>query len=150
MIALSAPFWSIQADRRGPKTMMTVVLSAVSCCILASAFTQAPWQLLILRTIQGLVGGFVPIGLSIVVSVTPEEKTSWSMGYFQAAMVVGIMVGPLIGGLLPIPSGTACHFSSLVPCLFYACWQSAFSCRKFTAKGLRRKRVPPGGRLSIS
>lgn len=100
MIALSAPFWSIQADRRGPKTMMTVVLSAVSLCILASAFTQAPWQLLILRTIQGLVGGFVPIGLSIVVSVTPEEKTSWSMGYFQAAMVVGIMVGPLIGGAI--------------------------------------------------
>ena len=28
MIALSAPFWSIQADRRGPKLVMSIVLAA--------------------------------------------------------------------------------------------------------------------------
>ena len=101
MIAFSAPFWSIQADRRGPKTVMSIVLIAVVLSSFFSGITTAPWQLLLLRTLQGLVGGFVPIGLSIVVSVTPEEKTSWSMGYFQAAMVMGIMFGPLLGGALP-------------------------------------------------
>ena len=42
MIALSAPFWSIQADRRGPKVVMTIVLSAVMLSSLASGFSTAP------------------------------------------------------------------------------------------------------------
>ena len=120
MIAFSAPFWSIQADRRGPKTVMSIVLIAVVLSSFFSGITTAPWQLLLLRTLQGLVGGFVPIGLSIVVSVTPEEKTSWSMGYFQAAMVMGIMFGPLLGGAV------ADTFGYRMP--FYAFSLLAFLC----------------------
>lgn len=120
MIAFSAPFWSIQADRRGPKTVMSIVLIAVVLSSFFSGMATAPWQLLLLRTLQGLVGGFVPIGLSIVVSVTPEEKTSWSMGYFQAAMVMGIMFGPLLGGAV------ADTFGYRMP--FYAFSLLAFLC----------------------
>ena len=86
MIAFSAPFWSIQADREGPKAVMSVVLLTVTLSSLLQGFAVSPWHLLFLRMAQGLVGGFVPIGLSIVVSVTPENKTSWAMGYFQAAI----------------------------------------------------------------
>ena len=114
MIVLSAPFWSIQADRRGPKVVMTIVLSAVMLSSLASGFSTAPWQILIFRTLQGLVGGFVPIGLSIVATVTPEHKTSWAMGYFQAAMVMGIMFGPLLGGSI------ADTFGYRTPFFFFA------------------------------
>lgn len=114
MIALSAPFWSIQADRRGPKVVMTIVLSAVLLSSLASGLSTAPWQILIFRTLQGLVGGFVPIGLSIVATVTPEHKTSWAMGYFQAAMVMGIMFGPLLGGTI------ADTFGYRTPFFFFA------------------------------
>lgn len=100
MIAFSAPFWSLQADRRGPKFVMSIILTSVSLSALGCAFVTSPVQILALRTIQGLVGGFVPIGLAIVAGVTPEEKTSWAMGYFQAAMVMGIMFGPLVGGMI--------------------------------------------------
>ena len=85
MIALSAPFWSIQADRRGPQLVMSIVLDA-DLCVRAAGI--------------GLVGGFVPIGLSVIASVSPEEETSRTLGYFQAAMVSGIMFGPLVGGLV--------------------------------------------------
>ena len=114
MIAFSAPFWSIQADRRGPKTVMSVVLLTVTASSLLQGFATSPWHLLFLRMAQGLVGGFVPIGLSIVVSVTPENKTSWSMGYFQAAMVMGIMFGPLLGGTI------ADTFGYRMPFFFFA------------------------------
>lgn len=76
MIAFSAPFWSIQADRRGPKTVMSIVLIAVVLSSFFSGITTAPWQLLLLRTLQGLVGGFVPIGLSIVVSSSRRRRNS--------------------------------------------------------------------------
>lgn len=100
MIALASPFWSLQTAKRGVRTMMSFVLASVTVCILLSGMTTEPWQLLILRAVQGLVGGFVPIGLAAVSAVTPEEKTSWAMGCFQAAMVCGVMFGPLLGGLI--------------------------------------------------
>lgn len=100
MIAFSSPFWSIQADRHGPKKILLIVLGAVVLTTIPCAFVQTPWQILVLRLLQGLVGGFVPIGLSIVVLATPEKSIPWSMGYFQAAMTAGIMFGPLLGGFL--------------------------------------------------
>lgn len=100
MIALSAPFWSLETAKRGPRAMMTFVLASVTVCIVLSGLTVNPWQLLVLRAVQGLIGGFVPIGLAVVSAVTPERKTSWAMGYFQASMVCGIMFGPLLGGLI--------------------------------------------------
>ena len=100
MIALSAPFWSIQADRRGPKLVMSIVLAAVTLTAFLCAVSTSPWQVFIFRLLQGLVGGFVPIGLSVIASVSPEEETSRTLGYFQAAMVSGIMFGPLVGGLV--------------------------------------------------
>lgn len=100
MIALSAPFWSIQASRRGPKLILSVVLLSVVITAFLCAVSTSPWEILILRTVQGLAGGFVPIGLSVVTMVTPEEEISRFLGYFQAAMVMGIMFGPLAGGLV--------------------------------------------------
>ena len=97
MIALSAPFWSIQADRRGPKLVMSIVLAAVTLTAFLCAVSTSPWQVFIFRLLQGLVGGFVPIGLSVIASVSPEEETSRTLGYFQAAMVSGIMFGPSRG-----------------------------------------------------
>jgi len=100
MVAFSAPYWSIKADRYGPRQIMSVVLALVTCTAFLCTFTTHPWQLLALRLVQGLVGGFVPIGLSVVVTVTPEKETPWAMGYFQAAMVMGVMFGPLVGGII--------------------------------------------------
>jgi hypothetical protein len=65
----------------------------------ACAFTQTPSQLLVLRILQGVVGGYVPIGLAIIVLITPEEKVPWAMGLYQASMVMGLVFGPLMGGL---------------------------------------------------
>ena len=57
MIALSAPFWSIQADRRGPKLVMSIVLAAVTLTAFLCAVSTSPWQVFVFRLLQGLVGG---------------------------------------------------------------------------------------------
>lgn len=114
MAAISAPFWATQIPKRGPKTMMTIVISIVFLCTLAGGFATAPWQLLVCRAIQGLSGGFVPNGLSVIATVPPEKKTSWAMGYFQAALVSGIMMGPLLGGAI------ADTFGYRMPFYFFA------------------------------
>ena len=113
MIAFSAPFWSVQSAKRGPKTVMTIVLVTVMLTVFLCGVATAPWQILVLRIFQGLFGGFVPIGLSVVTMVTPEEETSRMLGYFQAALVMGIMFGPLLGGLV------ADTFGYRMPFLFF-------------------------------
>ena len=99
MITFSAPYWTIEANRRGPKKIMMLVLACLVISVGLASIVTTPWQLFGLRMIQGLVGGFVPIGLAIIVTVTPEEYTSWAMGLFQASMVMGLVFGPLMGGI---------------------------------------------------
>ncbi|MDY5409387.1 MFS transporter [Veillonella caviae] len=99
MVALSAPYWSLQANKRGPRPVMMAILATLATTVALSGFAQTPMQLLVLRTLQGLVGGFVPIGLAIIVFAIPEEKHPWAMGLYQASLVMGLVFGPLLGGL---------------------------------------------------
>ncbi len=99
MVALSAPFWSRKANELGPRRVMMFILATLMLAVGAAGFAQTPSQLLVLRTLQGLVGGFVPIGLGIIVLITPEERVPWAMGLYQASMVMGLVFGPLMGGL---------------------------------------------------
>ena len=100
MVALSAPYWSRKANQFGPRKVMMFILFTLMVTVGACAFTQTPWQLLMLRILQGVVGGYVPIGLAIIILVTPENKVPWAMGLYQASMVMGLVFGPLMGGLV--------------------------------------------------
>ena len=100
MVALSAPYWSRKANQWGPRKVMMLILFILMITVGACAFTQTPMQLLILRILQGVVGGYVPIGLAIIVLITPENKVPWAMGLYQASMVMGLVFGPLMGGLV--------------------------------------------------
>lgn len=99
-VALAAPIWSLQADRRGQRFSLSMILAILSCSIAAMYFVQTPMELLLLRILQGLSGGFVAVGMSMVMNVTPKEHLTWAMGLFQAAMVMGVMFGPLAGGMI--------------------------------------------------
>ena len=99
-VAITAPFWSMQADRRGPRFALSMILLILGVVIALMYFTRSPVELLILRMIQGMSGGFVAVGMSLVMNVTPKKQLTWAMGVFQASMVMGVMFGPLVGGMI--------------------------------------------------
>lgn len=99
-VAIAAPFWSMQADRRGPRFALSMILFILGVVIAWMYFTRSPVELLILRMIQGMSGGFVAVGMSLVMNVTPKKQLTWAMGVFQASMVMGVMFGPLVGGII--------------------------------------------------
>lgn len=99
-VAIAAPFWSMQADRRGPRFALSMILLILGAVIALMYFTRTPLELLILRMIQGMSGGFVAVGMSLVMNVTPKKQLAWAMGVFQASMVMGVMFGPLVGGMI--------------------------------------------------
>ncbi len=63
-------------------------------------FAQNAEQLVLLRTIQGLVTGVVAAANALVAASTPKEHIGSAMGTLQMARWAGIAVGPVIGGLL--------------------------------------------------
>lgn len=99
-VAIAAPFWSMQADRRGPRFALSMILFILGVVIAWMYFTRSPVELLILRMIQGMSGGFVAVGMSLIMNVTPKKQLTWAMGVFQASMVMGVMFGPLVGGMI--------------------------------------------------
>jgi len=99
MLAFSAPYWSAKAEQSGPKLVLCLVLIALSISAFAAGFAKSPTELFIIRMLQGLIGGFVPISLAIIVNICPERRIAWGMGVFQASMVFGLVFGPLLGGV---------------------------------------------------
>lgn len=120
MVAITSPYWAMQAEKRGAKYIMILILGLVTVITLLCSLTTSPWQVLVLRVFQGMVGGFIAIGLSVVSSVAPTDQTTRALGYFQASMVMGVMVGPLAGGVI------ADIFGYRAPFIFFAL--SSFIC----------------------
>lgn len=98
--AVMAPLWGSLADKYGKKKM--VIRAGISLAVIYAliAFVRTPWELVIVRMLHGLVGGFVPASMSIVASVAPQRELGWSLGMMQAGTMTGGILGPLFGGLL--------------------------------------------------
>ncbi len=98
--ALFGPHWGIMADRRGRKPMVERVMIAFFVLMVAMAYVTNVYQLLVLRIIQGIFGGFTAAALALVTSFTPPEYIAFALGIYQTAMIVGGAFGPLFGGLV--------------------------------------------------
>lgn len=100
MIALTNPWWTVQCDKYGHKRILMGILFFMTVIMVSMAFVQTPQELFILRMLQGASGGFIAIGLSMIAHAVPADKLPWAMGLFQAAMVMGVMIGPVTGGFV--------------------------------------------------
>ncbi len=106
------PIWGILGDRHGRKPMVIRAMLGLALANLLMGFAQSAPQLLILRFFQGSLAGFVAPSLALMASCTPREKTAQALGTLQSALVSGMIVGPLLGGLLA-------HFMGYRPIFFW-------------------------------
>src|SRR5688572_30884364 len=59
-----------------------------------------PWQLFVLRALQGLVAGYGPLTIAMAAESAPRDKMAHAIGLVQPAQRVAPAVGPVIGGIL--------------------------------------------------
>ncbi|MBP1960975.1 MFS transporter [Paenibacillus aceris] len=98
MIAI--PFLGRIGDRYGRKPVM--LWSGFGMAIITACMPLAtePWQLALLRLLQGCFTGILPFTMVLVMIGSPEEKIGASAGTMQMMGETGSLIGPLIASSL--------------------------------------------------
>jgi DHA1 family multidrug resistance protein-like MFS transporter len=94
------PVWGAFADKHGRKVMLLRASIGMGFMTILMGFVGAPWQLLVLRLINGVFSGFISMSISLQASVTPDEHAGKALGTLQTGQMAGSLIGPLAGGLL--------------------------------------------------
>lgn len=99
-LAVMAPIWGALADSYGRKPMLLRAMFGGAAIMALQGLVTSPWQLLVLRIIQGCITGTVAAATVLVASVSPKEEIGYGLGLLQMAVYLGSSIGPMIGGLV--------------------------------------------------
>lgn len=99
--AITAPLWGHLADRYGRKPML--VRAAIGMAVVMSLIgvAHSVIELVLLRLLAGLVGGYASSAMVMVGTQAPRERAGWALGILSIGALSGSLVGPLAGGFLP-------------------------------------------------
>jgi DHA1 family multidrug resistance protein-like MFS transporter len=109
-LAVFSPIWGSLADSYGRKPMLLRAMFGGTVVMLLMGFVTAPWQLVVLKTLQGCITGTIAAATIMVASIAPREETGYSLGLLQMAIYVGASVGPLFGGVIADLLGRRVNF----------------------------------------
>ncbi len=101
MAALVSPLWGKLADRYGRK--LTLMRAAFGMAVVMSAMGLAHnvYELVFLRFMAGLAGGYASGSMILVATQTPKSRSGWALGTLSTGVLAGNLLGPLAGGVLP-------------------------------------------------
>ena len=98
---VSTPIYGKLADLFGRKRVLLFGLTLFSLGSILSGTARARWQLIVMRTIQGLGPGAVgPIVLTMLGDLFTLKERAQVQGLFSAVWGLSSVGGPLIGGYL--------------------------------------------------
>ncbi|MGE6469523.1 multidrug efflux MFS transporter [Serratia proteamaculans] len=98
--ALVSPLWGSLADRKGRKLMLLRASLGMAVVIALQGMVSNVYQLFALRALMGLTSGYIPNAMALVASQVPRDKSGWALGTLSTGPVTGVIVGPLLGGLM--------------------------------------------------
>ncbi len=133
--ALVAPLWGRLGDRYGRKPMLVRASLGMAVAIGLIGMSQNVWQLVALRFVTGLAGGYSSGSMILVATQTPRERSAWALGVLSSGIMAGTLIGPLVGGALPPLIGLRATFWLAGAVIFAAFLATVFL--------LKEKKRPP-------
>lgn len=88
------------SDKYGRKPILLFSLLGAALDYLLMAFSTTLWMLYIGRIIAGITGATGAVCASAMSDVTPAKNRTRYFGYLGGAFGVGLIIGPILGGLL--------------------------------------------------
>ncbi|MCK6256035.1 MFS transporter [Fictibacillus sp. KIGAM418] len=100
MQLLFAPIWGRVSDRIGRKPVMLIGIAGLSISFFLMAVSSQLWMLFAARIIGGLLSSAnMPTTMAYVADITTPENRGKGMGIIGAAVGLGFIFGPAIGGV---------------------------------------------------
>ncbi|MFF3572033.1 MFS transporter [Nocardia jiangxiensis] len=89
------------SDRFGRRRMLITGLAVFGAASLLAVLADAPWQVIAARAAMGVGGSLLmPSTLSILMTTFAEDERRKAMAAWSTVSMVGIVLGPTLGGLL--------------------------------------------------
>lgn len=96
-----APIWGAYSDRIGRKPVLLAGILGYSFTFILFGFATQLWMLYVIRIAGGILAcATMPTAMAYVGDTTSLEKRGSAMGMIGAAMGMGMVFGPAIGGIL--------------------------------------------------
>ncbi|GAA1697050.1 multidrug efflux MFS transporter [Fodinicola feengrottensis] len=144
--ALTAPIWGMLADRYGRKSMLIRASLGMAIVISLIGLSQNIWQLVGLRLLVGLVGGYASGSTIMVAAQTPKSRTAWALGVLSGGVMAGNIAGPLIGGVAAATIGIRQGFFAAGGLIFLTFLATCFLLKE---KRVVRAAKNPGVRVKL-
>lgn len=109
---LFAPFWGRLSDRLGRKPVIMICLAGAAVSYLMLAFASALWMIFVARGFAGAMAGNFGVASAMMTDITTPENRARGMGLIGSAFGLGLVLGPLLGGLLTVDGD-----SFTLPCI---------------------------------
>jgi MFS family permease len=121
-----APIWGKMADLYGRKLILMRASLAMAISMSLIGVAQNIYQLVGLRLMAGVLGGYTSGAVVLVATQTPKAYSGWALGTLSMGAVAGTLLGPLIGGVLPGFIGLRATFFSAGGLIFLAFLATTF------------------------
>jgi MFS family permease len=147
--ALTAPLWGRLADRYGRKLMLIRASLGMAVAMSLMGMAHDVWQLVALRLLAGLLGGYASGSTILIATQTPKARTGWALGTLSSGIMAGNLAGPLIGGAMPALIGIRLTFLAAGAAIFVTFLATTFLIREAPRPSSARSKKQQGGWDSI-
>ncbi len=105
MQLICAPIWGILSDRYGRKPILAIGVLGYAITLFMFGLANSFTMLFIARSLSGILSSAtMPTAMAYIGDNTPQKEKSKGMGQLGAMVGVGVILGPLAGGLLSTDS----------------------------------------------
>ncbi len=127
MQLICAPVWGILSDRYGRKPILSVGVLGYTISLFMFGLANSFAMMFVARSLSGILSSAtMPTAMAYIGENAPQKERSKGMGQLGAAIGIGVIVGPLVGGLLSTDSlslpffiGSGLAFIALLLVLFW-------------------------------
>lgn len=124
---VAQPMWGKLGDKYGQKPMIIRAGICLTFIYLGMSYCVTPWQLALLRFLNGALTGFIPGSIALIATNSPTNEAPGAVATAQTASAAGQIIGPAVGGILAEwlgyrgsmqISGAAVMFSTILVVIF--------------------------------